>query len=133
MSLTDPIGDLLTCLRNASRAGKPQVDVPASKLGAAVVDCLKREGFVQNWRRLEGDNPQGLLRVYLKYTPARKPILRHLRRVSKPGLRVYLPRNKVRRVLSGAGVSVLTTSEGVVTDAEARSRGIGGEVICEVW
>ena len=133
MSLTDPIGDLLTCLRNASRAGKPQVDVPASGLGQALLECLKQEGFIQNWRLLKEGNPQGTLRAYLKYTRQRTPILRQLRRVSRPGSRITVSKTRVPKVLSGIGISILTTSKGVLTDSQARAQGVGGEVICQVW
>ncbi|MBI3322347.1 MAG: 30S ribosomal protein S8 [Candidatus Omnitrophica bacterium] len=133
MSQTDPIADLLTCLRNGSRAGKPQVDVPASRLGSAIVECMKQEGFVQNWRLMKETGPQGVLRVYLRYNRDRKPILRQIRRVSKPGLRIYVGRNKVPKVYSGIGIAILTTPKGVMTDAQARQQGLGGEVICQVW
>lgn len=133
MSLTDPIGHLLTSVRNASRAKKAQVDVPASRMGSAVVDCLKMEGFIQNWRHLEGSNPQGVLRIYLKYTKDRKPIIQHIHRVSKPGLRIYVTKTKVPKVFSGIGMAILSTPQGILTDAKARAQGIGGEVICRVW
>jgi small subunit ribosomal protein S8 len=133
MSLTDPIADLLTSLRNASRAGKEHVDVPASKLGQAIVERLKEEGFIQNWRLLKEVNPQGILRIYLKYAPGRRPILREIRRISKPGSRMTVTKNKIPKVLSGIGLTLLTTSKGVLTDAQARTQGVGGEVICKVW
>lgn len=133
MSLTDPIGHLLTSVRNASHAKKAQVDVPASRMGSAVMDCLKTEGFIQNWRLLKEGSPQGVLRVYLKYTKDRKPIIRHIRRVSKPGLRIYVPKTKVPKILSGIGVAILSTPCGILTDTQARAQGIGGEVVCHVW
>ncbi len=133
MSVTDPIGNMLVAIRNASQAKKPQVDVPASRLGSAIAESLKQEGFIQNWRLLKEGNPQGVLRVYLKYTKDRKPILRHIRRISKPGLRVYVPKNKVPKILSGIGIAILTTPKGVLTDAQARAQGMGGEVVCYVW
>ncbi len=133
MSQTDPIADLLTSVRNASQAGKPQVNIPASRLGSAILDCLKQEGFIQNWRLLKEGTPQGILRVYLKYTKDRRPILRHVRRVSKPGQRIYVKKTKVPKILSGIGMAILTTPQGVFTDAQARAKGIGGEVICHVW
>ena len=133
MSQTDPIGDLLTRIRNGSRAGKAQVDVPASRMGSAVVDCLKQEGYIQNWRRLEEGTPQGILRIYLKYTKSRKPILRHIRRVSRPGLRIYAGKDRIPKVYSGIGTAILTTPKGILTDAQARAQGVGGEVICTVW
>lgn len=133
MSQTDPIGDMLTRIRNGTRSGKPQVEMPASRLGAAILECMKQEGFVQNWRLLKEGNPQGILRVYLKYTKERKPILRQIKRVSKPGLRVYVGKRKIRKVYSGIGISILTTPKGVMTDTQAREQGVGGEVICHLW
>ncbi len=133
MSLTDPIGDMLTRIRNGTRAGKPQVDVPASRLGSAIVECMKQEGFIQNWRLMKEGDPQGVLRVYLRYTKERKPLLRQIRRVSKPGLRIYVGKRKVPKVYSGIGISILTTPKGVMTDAQARAQGVGGEVICHLW
>ncbi len=133
MSQTDPIGDLLVAVRNASRQGRAQVDIPASRFGSAILECLKQEGFVQNWRLLKEGNPQGILRVYLKYTKDRKPILRHIRRVSRPGLRQYVPKTKIPKILSGIGMSVLSTPRGVLTNNQAKQQGVGGEVICHVW
>lgn len=133
MSLTDPIGDMLTRIRNGTRAGKPQVDVPASRLGSAIVECMKQEGFIQNWRLMKEGGPQGVLRVYLRYTRERKPLLRQIRRVSKPGLRIYVGKRKVPKIYSGIGIAILTTPKGVMTDAQARSQGLGGEVICHLW
>ena len=133
MSQTDPIGDLLTRLRNGSRAGKAQVEVPASKMGSALAECLKQEGFILNWRKIGEGNPQGLLRVYLKYTNARKPILRQIKRVSRPGLRIYAGKDKLPKIYSGIGITILTTPKGILTDAQARAQGVGGEVICHVW
>ena len=133
MSQTDSVGDLLVAVRNASQARKAQVDVPASRLGGCIMECLKQEGFIKNWRLLKETNPQGTLRVYLKYTKDRRPILRHIRRISKPGLRIYVPKTKIPKVLSGIGMAVLTTPTGVLSDAQARERGVGGEVLCHVW
>ena len=124
---------MLTRIRNGTLSGKPQVEFPASRLGAAILECMKQEGFVQNWRLLKEGNPQGLLRVYLKYTKERKPILRQIRRVSKPGLRVYVGKRKIRKIYSGIGISILTTPKGVMTDTQAREQGLGGEVICHLW
>ena len=133
MSQTDPIGDLLTRVRNGSRAGKAQVDAPASRMGSALMECLKQEGFIQNWRLLAEGNPQGILRVYLKYTASRKPILRHIRRISKPGLRIYTGKDRIPKVYSGIGIAILTTPNGILTDDQARAQKVGGEVICHVW
>lgn len=133
MSLSDPISDMLVAVQNASKAGKAQVDVKASKFSSAILDSLKGEGFIQNWRLLKENDPQGVLRVYLKYTKGRKPILRRVRRISKPGLRVYVPKAKVPRILSGIGVAILSTPQGVLTDRQAREAGVGGEILCYVW
>ena len=132
MSQNDPLSDILTAIRNGSRAGKVQVDVPSSRLASAVVECMKKEGFVQNWRVMKEGNPQGILRIYLKYTKDRRPILREIKRVSKPGLRVYRGKRKIPTIASGIGVVILTTPKGVLTDAQARLEGVGGEVICYV-
>ena len=133
MSQTDSIGDLLVAVRNASHAKKVQVDLPGSRFGAAVMEALKQEGFIQNWRLMKEGNPQGVLRIYLKYTKDRRPILRHIRRVSKPGLRIYVSKTKIPRILSGIGMAVLSTPQGVLSGKEARAQGVGGEVICHVW
>ena len=133
MSQTDPIGDLLTRVRNGSRAGKAQVDVPASKIGSALMECLKQEGYIQNWRLMAEGNPQGILRIYLKYTKARKPILRQIKRISRPGLRIYTSKDRIPKIYSGIGTAILTTPKGILTDAQARAQGVGGEVICHVW
>ncbi|MBI3312304.1 MAG: 30S ribosomal protein S8 [Candidatus Omnitrophica bacterium] len=132
MSLTDPIGNMLVAISNGSRAGKPQVDVPASRLGAEIVECMKSEGFIQNWRLLKEGNPQGILRIYLRYTKDRRPILREIRRISKPGRRIYRGKDKLPKVQSGIGMAILTTPKGVVTDEQARRQGIGGEILCYV-
>ena len=133
MSLSDPIGNMLVALSNGSRAGKPQVDVPASRMGAAIAECMKGEGFIQNWRLVkEEGSPQGVLRVYLKYTKDRRPILRKIDRVSRPGRRIYRGKDRLPRIRSGIGIAILTTPKGIVTDAQARQQGIGGEVLCYV-
>ena len=133
MSQTDPIGDLLTRVRNGSRAGKAQVDVPVSRMGSALMECLKQEGYIQNWKLLAEGDPKGLLRVYLKYTKSRRPILRQIRRISKPGLRIYTGKTRIPKVYSGIGTAILTTPKGILTDTQARAQGVGGEVICYVW
>ena len=133
MSQSDTISDLLAAIRNASQAKKPQVDIPGSRFGSAILECLKAEGFIQNWRLMKEGNPQGVLRVYLKYTKDRRPILRHIRRVSKPGLRIYVPKTKIPKILSGIGMSILSTPHGVLSDKEARAQGVGGEMLCHVW
>ena len=130
--VSDPIGDLLTRIRNASRAEHEKVDIPSSKLKVRVAEILKEEGFVKNFRVLE-DGKQGVLRVYLKYGAANEKMISGLVRVSTPGRRVYVTHDKIPSVLGGMGVSVLSTSRGVVTGRTARKERIGGEVLAYVW
>ncbi len=132
MSVTDPIADMLTCIRNASQAKHKKVDVPASRVKEEIVKVLEREHFVQGYRRIEDDR-QGLLRIYLRYDDTLMPMIQHLRRVSTPGRRVYVGRGKVPQVRNGLGSVILSTPQGVMTDRDARSAGIGGEVLAEVW
>ena len=129
---SDPIADLLTRIRNASRAEHEKTDVPSSRLKVRVCEILKSEGFIKNFRILE-DKKQGTLRVYLKYGPANEKVISGLVRVSKPGRRVYVTHDKVPSILAGMGVAIVSTSRGVVTDREARQQKIGGEVLAYVW
>jgi small subunit ribosomal protein S8 len=128
--MTDPISDLLTCIRNAHRALLPEVEVPHSKLKESIARILKQEGYIQDCST-EGQRPKKL-RLRLKYQ-GREPVIVGLRRVSKPGLRHYTGTDKVPRVLGGLGTAILTTSHGVMTGVEARKRRVGGEVLCYVW
>jgi small subunit ribosomal protein S8 len=130
--VTDPIGDLLARIRNGSMAEHEKVDVPASKLKVRVVEILKEEGFIKNYRLIE-DTKQGVLRVYLKYGPNQERVITGLRRVSKPGRRMYVAVDKIPSVLGGMGVAILSTSRGVLTDRESRKAQVGGEVLCYVW
>jgi small subunit ribosomal protein S8 len=130
--MTDPVADLLTRIRNASSAEHEKVDIPASKLKIRLVEILKAEGFIKNFRLIE-DNKQGVLRVYLKYGAGNEQIIAGMVRVSKPGRRIYVTADKVPSILSGMGVAVLSTSDGVMTDREARKQKVGGEVLCYVW
>jgi small subunit ribosomal protein S8 len=132
MTMTDPISDLLTRIRNAHLAKHDRFDVPASKLKAELCRVLKDAGFVQDFRVIEGV-PQGTLRVYLRYDEGGTPAIQHLHRVSKPGRRVYRKADDLRPVRNGLGVGIVSTSQGVLTDAEARQRRVGGEVLCEIW
>ena len=129
---SDPIGDMLTRVRNASRAEHEKVDIPASKLKVRLAEILKEEGFVKNFRVLE-DGKQGVLRVYLKYGSANEKMISGLVRVSTPGRRVYVPHDKIPSVLGGMGVILLSTSRGVMTDRETRKQQLGGEVLAYVW
>ena len=129
---SDPIADLLTRIRNASRAEHEKVDVPSSRLKVRVCEILKDEGFIKNFRVLE-DNKQNVLRVYMKYGPGNEKVISGLVRVSKPGRRVYVTHDKVPSILAGMGVALVSTSRGVVTDRDARKQKVGGEVLAYVW
>jgi small subunit ribosomal protein S8 len=130
--MTDPVADLLTRIRNASRAEHEKVDIPASKLKVRVIEILKEEGFIKSFRVLD-DKITGTLRVYLKYGPGNEKIISGIVRVSKPGRRVYVTRDRIPSVLGGMGVAILSTSRGVMTDREVRKQGLGGEVLAYVW
>ncbi|MBI1903967.1 MAG: 30S ribosomal protein S8 [Planctomycetia bacterium] len=130
--MTDPISDMLTRLRNAVRVERPQVEMPSSKFKRGLAEVLKREGYIWDWEEVES-KPANALRVYLKYGPNGERVIRHIRRVSKPGCRVYRAVTELRPVLNGLGISVVSTSRGVLSDREARQQNLGGEVICEVW
>jgi len=129
---TDPVADLLTRIRNGSLAEHEKVDVPASKLKTRIAEILKDEGFIKNFRLIE-DRKQGVLRVYLKYGPGQERVITGLRKVSKPGRRLYVSADRVPSVLGGMGVAILSTPRGVLTDRESRKARVGGEVLCYVW
>lgn len=131
MSLSDPISNLLTNIRNAARVGKETVDVPASKLAGRVLEIFKADGYIEDFREMKG-NTQGTFKVYLKYE-AKKPLIVGLKRVSRPGIRIYAQNGAIPRVLNGMGTAVISTSKGVITDREARKLKIGGEVLCQIW
>ncbi len=133
MSMTDPIADLLTRIRNAVRAGHPSVVIPGSRLKAQVVGILKTQGYIKGYGIEPGPTGQKEIKVELKPLQDGKPVLSGLKRVSKPGLRVYVDKESVPKVLNGMGIAILTTSRGVLTDEEARKLGVGGEVLCEIW
>ncbi|HSE93967.1 MAG TPA: 30S ribosomal protein S8 [Methylomirabilota bacterium] len=130
---SDPIADMLTRVRNASRAEHEKVDIPSSKLKVRVAEILKNEGFIKNYRVLEDDKKQGTLRVYLKYGPGNEQMISGLVRVSSPGRRVYVGHDRIPSILAGMGVTIVSTSRGVVTDRDARKQKIGGEVLAYVW
>lgn len=129
---TDPVADLLTRIRNANRAYHDSFEISGSKLKLEIVKILQREGFIKSFE-VAKDPVQDRIKVFLKYGPRRERVVTNLKRISKPGLRVYAGRDKLPRVLRGLGIAILTTSQGVLTDSEARRRGIGGEVLCYVW
>jgi small subunit ribosomal protein S8 len=132
LSVSDPIADYLTCIRNAIQAKKRQVDIPASNIKRALAEALHREKFIRGFKIVE-DSKQNVIRIFLKYTPKEEPVIRGLRRISTPGRRVYVGKTEIPRVLGGLGTAVLSTSKGVLTDKEAKHAGLGGEVICHVW
>lgn len=132
MSMTDPIADMLTRIRNAQQAGHHSVNIPRSNLKKALALLLKNEGFIEGFIE-DQTGPQGKLKLFLKYDAAEQGIIRGLVRVSKPGRRVYVNKDDVPRVRNGLGVAVLTTPKGLLTDRQARQAGVGGEVLCHVW
>ncbi len=130
--MTDPIADMLTRIRNATMARHERVEMPGSKLKRAVAQILKDEGFIRDFEWVD-EVPQGKIVISLKYGPNRTKVITGLKRISKPGLRVYANKEQVPRVLGGLGVAVISTSKGIMTDRTARSTGIGGEVLCYIW
>lgn len=131
-AISDPVGDYLTRIRNAQQARHRHVDIPASKLKRAITKILLDKGFVRNYLDID-DGKQGLLRIYLKYQKDGSPVIQYLQRVSRPGLRKYVGADDVPRVSNGLGISIISTSQGVMTDKEARRANIGGEVLAEVF
>ena len=132
MSMTDPMADMLTRIRNAGMASHAKLDVPSSNVKVAVANVLKELGFIKNYKVIT-DNKQGLLRIYLKYDDNQEPIIHEIKRVSTPGRRIYVGKDEIPRVKNGLGASILSTSKGVLDDASARQAQVGGEVICTVW
>lgn len=132
MSISDPLADMFTILRNASRAGIGKVSIPSSKLKLEILNLLKEQGYIKNYKFIS-DKQQGIARVYLKYNKDKAPVITNIKRISKPGLRLYLKKDRIPRVLRGMGIAILSTSSGILTDAQARNNGIGGEVIAYVW
>lgn len=130
--LTDPIADMLTRIRNANKAGHEKLDVPASILKTEIASLLKREKYIKNYKLIE-DRKQGMLRIYLRYGPNNERIITNLKRISKPGLRRYKGSLDVPKVFSGLGMSIVSTSKGILTDRECRKMNVGGEILCEVW
>lgn len=132
MSMSDPIADMLTRIRNAIMVSYDTVDIPSSKLKINVAKLLKSEGFVKNYKII-ADKRQGLLRIFLKYDEKGEPVIGGIKRVSKPSRRVYSKGERIPSVLNGFGVNILSTSKGLMTDRQARKMGIGGEILCSVW
>jgi len=132
MVMTDPIADMLTRIRNANSVFHDKVEIPASKIKKSVVQILKDEGFIKDFDTIE-DGKQGMLRVSLKYGPNREKVITGIKRISKPGLRVYAKKEQLPRVLGGLGIAIVSTSKGIMSDKAARKEGLGGEVIAYVW
>jgi len=132
MSVSDPISDMLTSIRNACKARHKKVDVPSSKLKIEIAKVLLSEKYVNNFKTID-DRKQGVLRIYLKYDAQNKSVIAAIERVSTPGRRIYVDRGRIPRVLGGMGTALISTSRGVMTDKEARTQGVGGEVLCFIW
>ncbi len=132
MSVTDLVADQITVIRNAIRVEKKDVMVKRSGLIESIVDIAKKEGFIENYRVVE-DNMQGRIKVYLKYQDDGKPVMENLKKISKPGRRIYKGADEIKSVLGGVGIAIYSTNKGVLTDKEAREAGVGGELICEIW
>ena len=132
MSMTDPVSDLLTRIRNATSVRHDRMDIPASKMKLEIAKILKQEGYIRTFKMIE-EGPQGTIRIYLKYADDGEPVIHGLRRVSTPGRRVYRGVGELPKVRNGLGVAVISTNRGVVTDEQARGLQVGGEVLCEIW
>ncbi|KGR75295.1 30S ribosomal protein S8 [Ureibacillus sinduriensis] len=132
MTMTDPIADLLTRIRNANMVRHEKLEVPASNLKKEIAEILKREGFVRDVEYVE-DNKQGIIRIFLKYGKENERVITGLKRISKPGLRVYAKTDEVPRVLNGLGIALVSTSQGLLTDKEARAKKVGGEILAYIW
>ena len=132
MTMTDPIADMLTRIRNANTVGHETVEIPASKMKKSIAEILKEEGYIADFDIID-DNKQGIIKVTMKYGANKEKVITGIKKISKPGLKVYAKANDVPRVLGGLGIAIISTSKGVVSDKQARKMGVGGEVICYVW
>ena len=132
MTMTDPIADMLTRIRNANTVGHETVEIPASKMKKAIAEILKEEGYITDFDVIE-DDKQGMSKVTMKYGSNKERVISGIKKISKPGLKVYAKANEVPKVLGGLGIAIISTSKGIVSDKEARKLGVGGEVICYVW
>lgn len=132
MTMTDPIADMLTRVRNANTALHSSVEIPASKIKIALAEALKEEGYIADFEVVK-DNKQGIIRIKLRYESGKRRIITGIKRISKPGLRVYANKDEIPRVLGGLGIAIISTSQGVMVDRKARVAGLGGEVLCYVW
>lgn len=132
MGMTDPIADMLTRIRNALMASYESVDIPRSRLKTDIAKVLKSEGFIKNYKIIS-DKQQGIMRIFFKFDEKGDPVIEGLKRISKPGCRVYSPSDKIPKVLNGYGINILSTSKGVITDKQARDMNVGGEILCSIW
>ncbi len=132
MTMTDPIADMLTRIRNANSVGHETVDIPASKIKKSIAGILVEEGYIEGFDVID-DDKQGVIKIKMKYGPNKEKVISGIKKISKPGLKVYAKANDVPRVLGGLGIAIISTSNGVISDKEARKLGVGGEVICYVW
>ncbi len=132
MTMTDPIADMLTRIRNANTVGHETVEIPASKIKKSIAEILLEEGYISGFDVID-DNKQGIIRVQMKYGANKEKVISGIKKISKPGLKVYAKANEVPKVLGGLGIAIISTSKGVISDKKARSLGVGGEVICYVW
>ena len=132
MIVTDPIADMLTRIRNANTVGHETVEIPASKMKKAIAEILKEEGYIADFEMIE-DDKQGMIKVTMKYGANKEKVISGIKKISKPGLKVYAKAGEVPKVLGGLGIAIVSTSKGIVSDKEARKLGVGGEVICYVW
>ena len=131
--MSDPLADMLTRIRNGVMAHFPTVEVPLSKLKVGVAKVLKQEGYISDYQVVGEGEEQGVLKIELKYGPKNEKVITGIRRISKPGLRQYKKTDRIPKVMSGLGIAILTTSRGIISDREARSQNVGGELLCEVW
>lgn len=132
MTMTDPIADMLTRIRNANTGGHATVEIPASNMKKSIAEILLNEGFIGGFEVIE-DNKQGVIKVQMKYGAGKEKVINGIKKISKPGLKVYAKANEVPSVLGGLGIAIISTSKGIISDKEARKLGVGGEVICYVW
>lgn len=132
MTMTDPIADMLTRIRNANTVGHPTVDIPASKMKESIAGILTEEGYIKGFDIID-DNKQGIIRIQMKYGANKERVISGIKKISKPGLKVYAKKDEVPKVLGGLGVAIISTSKGVISDKQARKLGVGGEVICYIW
>jgi small subunit ribosomal protein S8 len=132
MAVTDSIADMLTRIRNANQAYHEKVDVPSSRLKLEIARILREQGFIKNYKIVK-NKKQGVIKIYMKYGPEKERIIEGLQRISKPSLRIYAPAHRIPKIINGLGISIISTSKGVMTDQDARLQKVGGEILCKIW